>query len=142
MRFAKALARLVIILVVLSLLLSATVAFAAEKTATVTLKPVDSGTSCLDAVGQVSISVSSGPSGDTTASVVIYSTETGHMYALSLGRQNHTFRELALVAWVPGTGGAVEFVVPLDKVPTNGQAFQFTDYSTGNVVAVSDPIKY
>lgn len=146
MRYQKGLSRLIVVAVALSLVLSSTVAFAAERTATVTLNPVGDGSGSTAVAGQVTVTDSKGPGGTTTLSVTLRNTVAGTTYALWLGRMNHDFRVIGLVTWVEGNGGDVTVSIQLEKAPTNGQSFELVAFSkdgtAGRVVAISDPIKY
>lgn len=134
-----------VIVVNLSLLLSGTVALAAERSATVTLNSVSSSpdSSGIDALGTVTVVTSTGPAGSTTVSVTLNSTAADHTYALYVVRGRDTFRILDFVTWIDGTGGALTLDgVEMARAPTNNTRFLLADLKTGEVVAVSDPIKY
>lgn len=61
---------------------------------------------------------------------------------------NHDFRVIAMVTWVVDADGGEVTVndIPMGKAPTNGQSFEVVAFQEGGtggqVVAISDPIKY
>lgn len=142
----KGLVKLIILVAALSLLLTASVAFAADRTATVTLNPnaaVATFGPSAGTTGSVTVVTVSGPNGGTTVSVTVDNTVANDTYELYVGRGKNSYRILGQVASFDGTGGPVTIEgIQMHKAPTNGQMFELVNVTAGQVVALSDPIRY
>ncbi|MBI2954486.1 MAG: hypothetical protein HYY30_09240 [Chloroflexi bacterium] len=151
MQLQTVLAKLVFILgtwLVLPVLLlpAVSIAYAAEKTATVALNPYGGPAIGVDAVttkGEITVTSITGPAGGVTLSLTVDTTIAGHDYVLYLGRNGSSFRIISNITTITGNGGSMTINgIQLKRAPTNGQSFELVDRTAGRIVAISEPIKY
>ncbi len=134
-----------VLVIVLTLLLPGTTAFASPRTAMVELHAYNSLTGLYDGpmVGTLTVIVATGPEGSTLLSGSVSGTTSGHSYALYLVRGS-SLTIVDMAAYFDGADGTTNLngVALSSKNPTRGQMFQVVDATASAEFALSDPIVY